>query len=250
MTVTLCGFPIENVSMSEAVDRVADLAASNEPRHVTFMNAHYVNVAAREAAYDGALRGADLMFADGSGMKVAGRLHGVPLVDNVNGTDMFPLLALELERRGASIFLLGGRPGIAEGVTTYLSEHAPDLEVRGFAHGYRSEEEWDPIVSEIARLRPDVLLVAMGAPLQDVWIQRWLDRLGVPVVMAVGGLFDFYSGRIPRAPRLLRAVGMEWVFRLLQEPSRMWRRYLIGNFVFLFRALRETLEPVSPEHGT
>jgi N-acetylglucosaminyldiphosphoundecaprenol N-acetyl-beta-D-mannosaminyltransferase len=249
MKVRLCGFWIENVSMREAVEEVLRLQRSDSPAHVGFLNAHYVNVAACDDAYDDALRRASVLFADGSGMRLAGRLRGVRLEDNVNGTDMFPLLAKAMAREGRSIFLLGGRPGIADGVRQWLSTHAPSLDVRGASHGYRTEDEWQEVVSEVREARPDLLMVAMGAPFQDVWIRRHLEKLGVPVVMSVGGLFDFYSGRIPRAPRAIRAAGLEWAFRLAQEPARLWRRYLLGNAVFVARAVVNTFNPVPTEVG-
>jgi N-acetylglucosaminyldiphosphoundecaprenol N-acetyl-beta-D-mannosaminyltransferase len=244
MKVRLCGFLIENVSMREAVEEVLRLQRGDSRAHVGFLNAHYVNVAACDGAYDDALRRASVLFADGSGMRLAGRLRGIRLEDNVNGTDMFPLLAEAMAREGRSIYLLGGRPGIADGVRRWLSTHAPSLDVRGASHGYRTEDEWREIVSDIREARPDLLMVAMGAPFQDIWIQRHLATLGAPVVMSVGGLFDFYSGRIPRAPRAVRAAGLEWAFRLAQEPGRLWRRYLLGNAVFVARALVNTFNPV------
>jgi N-acetylglucosaminyldiphosphoundecaprenol N-acetyl-beta-D-mannosaminyltransferase len=248
MRVQLCGFPIDNVSMDEAVRRILGLASRSEPRHVSFVNAHYVNVAARDPDYAAALKGASLLFADGSGMRWAGRMRGVRLVDNVNGTDLFPLLATALEAAGRSVYLLGGRPGVAEGVVEYLGGHAPSLPVRGWTHGYRSREEWGEVVEEIRAARPDVLLVALGAPEQELWIRAHLERLQVPVTMAVGGLFDFYSGRIPRAPKSIRALGLEWLFRLAQEPGRLWRRYLLGNLIFLGGALKDAMRAAPLEY--
>lgn len=250
MRVQLCGFPVENVTMPQAIESIARLVDQPDPSHVSFVNAHYVNVASEEAEYAAALRSAELLFADGSGMRIAGRVNGVRLVDNVNGTDMFPPLARRLERDGKSVYLLGGRPGVAEGVARFLRAHAPRLSVCGWAHGYRSDEGWEEVTRDIRLRRPDVLLVALGAPLQEIWIQEWIDSIGVPVVMGVGGLFDFYSGRIPRAPKAFRAAGLEWAYRLAQEPRRMWRRYIIGNVVFLARAFREALRPSTREFGT
>ena len=246
MRVEICGFPIENIRLDEAVRQVLRTGSPEDPRHVSFVNAHYVNVAARDRDYDAALRRASLLFADGSGMRIAGRLRGVKLVGNVNGTDMFPLLADAMEEAGKSLYLLGGGLGVAEGVAEYLSARNPALEVRGCAHGYRAPGEWAEVVEEIRTLRPDVLLVAMGAPVQDVWIQEHLERLRVPVTLAVGGLFDFYSGRIPRAPKPIRALGLEWLFRLTQEPRRLWRRYLLGNVTFLGGALRAAVRTNTP----
>ena len=111
----------------------------------------------------------------------------------------------------------------------------PEVQISGFRDGYFHDEE--SLIKTIRESRTDVLLVAMGVPYQDEWIAANLDRLGVRVAMGVGGLFDFYSGRIPRAPQWVRELGLEWAFRLCQEPGRMWRRYIIGNTVFLARVV-------------
>ena len=141
------------------------------------------------------------------------------------------------------VFLLGGGPGVAEGVREWLHRSAPGLDVCGVCDGFRAPSEMPGVLESIRRSKPHLLLVAMGAPRQDLWIRESLRRLGVPVVMAVGGLFDFYSGRIPRAPFWMRSLGIEWVFRLLQEPGRLWQRYLIGNLAFMLRALRMATRP-------
>jgi N-acetylglucosaminyldiphosphoundecaprenol N-acetyl-beta-D-mannosaminyltransferase len=238
MGAQVMDFDIRDVTLEEAVDDLLSLMGGGGSHHVSFVNAHYANVAHADPRYGDALRAADLLFADGSGMRLAGRLAGVHLKDNVNGTDLFPPLARAMGRRGMTIFLLGGAPGVAEKVGEWVERSAPGLRVVGVRNGYWSAVEEDDVAAEIEAARPDLLLVGLGAPAQDVWIRRHLQRTRVPVAMAVGGLFDFFSGRIPRAPGWMRALGIEWTYRLIQEPSRMWRRYLIGNITFMARAAR------------
>ena len=117
----------------------------------------------------------------------------------------------------------------------------PELPVRGYHHGYFSPEELPEVIADIKASRAEVLLVAFGVPKQDQWIEEHLGETGALLAMGVGGLFDFYSGRIPRAPAWIREVGMEWFYRFWQEPRRMWRRYFVGNAVFLTRVVRERL---------
>ena len=239
MKARIMGFSVDNVTIDEAVSDLLALMESGEAHHVSFVNAHYANVAAKDRNYGSALLEADRLYADGSGMRVAGRMAGVTLSDNVNGTDLFPRLAAAMAEARRRIFLLGGRPGVAQGVSDWLADAAPNLRVCGVRDGYFQQSQVPALVDDIRSAQPHLLLVAMGAPHQDLWIREHLESLGVPVVMAVGGLFDFYSGRIPRAPLWMRRMGMEWVYRLIQEPARLWKRYLVGNLTFLARAFAE-----------
>ena len=204
-------------------------------RFFAFVNAHCLNVAYSDAEYRDILnRRCARVWPDGVGVRMAGRKLGFAVPENVNGTDLFPLLAGE----GLSFWFLGGRPGVAEEALRRCAERFPSSRFLGATDGYRSD--WDEAIGAIVRARPDVLLVAMGVPLQEKWIAARLDRLeGVGAVLAVGGLLDFLSGRIARAPRWVRRLSLEWAWRLAMEPRRMFRRYVIGNFLFLWRVNRE-----------
>jgi N-acetylglucosaminyldiphosphoundecaprenol N-acetyl-beta-D-mannosaminyltransferase len=124
-----------------------------------------------------------------------------------------------------------------------MLQRYPGLEIAGARDGYFRPEEEGAVIEAINGSGARILLVAFGAPRQELWIARWRDRLAPPVAMGVGGLFDFYSGRIPRAPVWMREIGLEWVFRLMQEPGRMWRRYVIGNPLFLYRVRKQARHP-------
>ena len=236
--VRLLGVPVDNVTLDEAVEIVCEQIERGEPTQVCFVNADCVNIAFRNRAYASALRQASLVFADGVGMKIAGDALGRPLRDNVNGTDLFPLLAEALAARRRGVYLLGGRPGVPEGVAEWLATHHPELRLCGAWHGYFSAAEEATVVREIATSGADLLLVAFGEPRQTLWIAEHLAELNVPVAMGVGGLFDFFSGRQLRAAEWQRRAGLEWLYRLYREPRRLWRRYLIGNAVFLARLAR------------
>jgi N-acetylglucosaminyldiphosphoundecaprenol N-acetyl-beta-D-mannosaminyltransferase len=237
--ITLLGVPIDNLTMSEAVEAIVRRLEEAGPFQVCFVNADCVNIACRDPDYLRVLRGAGLTLADGIGLKLAGKLLGLDIRQNVNGTDLFPRLCGALSGTGRGVFLLGGRPGVAEGVRGWLAEHYPGVTVSGVHHGYFPPEEEGEVVRRIARSGAAVLLVALGAPRQDRWIHQHLERTEVRVGIGVGGLFDFYSGRIPRAPLWMREVGLEWFYRFCQEPGRMWKRYFVGNAVFLSRVLVE-----------
>ena len=239
--IKLFDIEIDNVTLDEAVATIIDRLDGDAPAQVSFVNADCVNVACRNPEYLGALQGSDLVFADGIGVRMAGDLLGQPVRDNVNGTDLFPRLAAALEGTDKRIYLLGGRPGVAEGVVRWLARNYPGVELAGWRHGYFSVAEEAEVLEDIRRSGADLVLVAFGAPRQDVWIRRNLNKLGAKVAIGVGGLLDFFSGRIPRAPRWIRKLGMEWCYRLYQEPQRLWRRYLVGNTVFLARLAQQRL---------
>ncbi|WP_196391455.1 WecB/TagA/CpsF family glycosyltransferase, partial [Ralstonia solanacearum] len=234
---------IDNVTMEQAVaEIVARLDGAGAPAQMCFVNAACVNAAARNRDYRMLLRRAARVLPDGIGLKLAGDLLHTPLRQNVNGTDLFPRLCAAMAASGHSIYLLGGRPGVAEAMAKRVQAAYPGLRIAGWHHGYFSQTdalEFAPVLDAVRASGASLLLVAMGVPLQDMFIARHLEALGARVAIGVGGLFDFMSGQTPRAPQWLRELGGEWIFRLAQEPLRMWQRYLIGNATFLLRVVMQ-----------
>lgn len=232
-------FDIEfkNHSLRDVADTLAIQAARKKRTRVAFVNAHCINEMRRSVRYDKAVRSADLILPDGSGMAIATLLNSGRACANLNGTDLAPALMEAAQRKGLSIFLLGARPGVAQIACEKLKARFPGLKIAGAHHGYFNADENERVIAHINNAKPDVLLVAFGVPAQDVWLAENAHRLSAPVALGVGGLFDFLSGRIPRAPKLLRKTGLEWTYRLYQEPVRMWRRYIIGNPLFLRHAI-------------
>lgn len=240
---TVLGIRIDNVRIEEAVNDVVSLAEDDDapPRQLCFVNAHCINVACVDSAYASIVQAAPRVFADGIGVRLAARAQGVDVVDNVNGTDLFPPLCAAFEERGLPVYLLGARPGVVEGVVSWLRAQYPRLTIAGSHHGHFSPEDEPEIIEAVRASGARVLLVAMGVPRQEKWIEANLDRLGVKVAVGVGALFDFYSNTVPRAPVWMRKRGLEWVYRLYQEPGRMWRRYVVGNPQFMWRVARQTV---------
>lgn len=230
--------PLQNFTMNEAVDKVFELLSSNGRAQVCFVNADCANIAWKDSVYMKVLHNSAMNFADGIGLKIAGRLTDSQIKQNVNGTDLFPRLAKKMSGTGLGLYFLGARPEVNQALLQKTADDYPELKIVGGHHGYYSPEEETAIIQEINRLKPDLLLVAFGAPRQEKWIAEKLPELNVKVAMGVGGLFDFFSGRTERAPVWMREIGMEWFFRFLQEPQRMWRRYFIGNALFLYRVIR------------
>ncbi len=200
---------------------------------INFVNAHCVNVQRTDAVYREALRTSDLLLPDGVGMEIAAQLCGEELGENLNGTDLFPEICREAEDQGASVYFFGGLPGVANGAANWAAAHYPELRIAGTQSGYYSVENENALIERMNRSRAGIIFVGLGVPLQEKWIARNRHRLDAPVVMGVGGLFDYYSGRIPRAPKFVRACKSEWVWRLAMEPRRMAKRYIRGNASFL-----------------
>ncbi len=234
--IQLFGLDITDTRIERAAAWLVQRAGHRLQTSVAFLNAHCVNVAYRDVGYRVALEKMGRVYADGIGMRIAAGVAGAELQDNVNGTDLFPVLCREAAHAGVSLYLLGAREGIAAAAGQRMSTATTGLKIAGTHHGYiASPEMEEAAIAAINASGAGILLVALGVPQQERWIARNRHRLDVPVVLGVGGLFDYYSGRIQRAPLMLRKVGLEWAWRLAIEPRRLARRYVLGNAVFLAR---------------
>jgi len=246
--IKLFGLPIENVTLETATQSLCDDAAAGRRRLAFFVNTHCVNVASENDEYLRALHAAGRRYADGSGLALASRLAACPLVDNVNGTDLFPLLCEQAVQHGFPLALLGAEPGVVERCAAAMQRRYPGLQVPWTHHGYFKREEEPRLIESLNRSGARILLVAMGVPAQELWLTRCSARIEVPVRLAVGGLFDFYSGRRLRAPGILRRTGLEWTFRLAQEPRRLGRRYAVTNIQFLGLLAAELIRTQGARH--
>ncbi len=249
------GLAIDNTRLGLAAKDMAQAARDGRRTRIVFVNAHAVNTALASRVYKATLASADRIYADGSGMAIAAHLCGTPLVDNVNGTDLFPLLCREAIAAKAGIFLLGGLPGVAASAARTIADFGMEQAIVGTHHGYfeHGSADEDRVIDAINASGARIVLVGMGVPVQDQWAERNAARLRAPVIAGVGGLFDFFSGAVSRSPKAMRSVGCEWMWRLALEPRRMAKRYLVGNATFLAHALREARHlraaaPVLPAH--
>ena len=225
------GVPFFSGTMSEALQQLDFLVNSKKAHHVAFINAHCLNIAYRNPEYKQILRECSAVFADGIGAKIGAKMLGFKVEENVNGTDMFPLLA----QMPCRIYLLGGAPGVAEKALANAIALKGKAEFAGCADGFFQTKSEAEVFAELSELQIDILLVAMGVPKQEEWIKRNLHHLPGCVAIGVGGLLDFVSGRIPRAPLWMRKMNIEWCFRLYCEPARLFKRYIIGNPLFIAR---------------
>lgn len=204
---------------------------------IAICNAHTILSALDDPDYAAAL-GKMTLLNDGIGISLANRfLHGRNFPENLNGTDLVPRLLATIETP-LRIYLLGAREDQVAGAAAHIAQAYPAHEVVGWRNGYFGEDDLEDLCSGINATKPDLLLVAMGNPRQEFFITRNRSRLDVPVAIGVGALFDFMSGAVVRAPRIVQKLGLEWLFRLLQEPRRLFRRYVIGIPRFLFAMAR------------
>ncbi len=224
-------------AVAELVDAAKTPASNGLPRLFAFVNAHCLNIAYENERYREVLRGATAVWPDGTGVRMAGAKLGFPVPENVNGTDLFPMVARAAARAGVSVFFYGARAAVVEKMAENVKRDYPDLKVAGWCDGYADDAT---ALGRIREAKPDLLFVAKGVPEQELWIAAHREALACRAAIAVGGLFDFVSGRIPRAPTWMRRHGVEWIFRLYQEPVRLFRRYVIGNPLFLMRVGKES----------
>jgi N-acetylglucosaminyldiphosphoundecaprenol N-acetyl-beta-D-mannosaminyltransferase len=254
MTVTgarrllICGVAVDPLDTAEAADRIVALGASRTPASVHLCNAFVLALASRDRSYACLLNRSDLNLPDGAPVAWIGRRLGLKM-ERVAGMD----LMLEVLRRGRSCdlrhYFYGSTPHVVNGMVEELKGHVGGVNVVGaesppFRH--LSAEEADDVVARIRGCRPHVVWVGLGTPRQDEFVETFHDRLGA-VLVPVGAAFDFLAGSRLRAPTWVQRIGLEWLHRLVSEPRRLWRRYLVGNLVFLWTVFKERPQVVRPE---
>ena len=236
-TARVFGVPFFCGTMDEALEKIDRAVESKQHHHIAFINAHCLNIAYKNSAYKQVLNSCPEVFADGIGAKIGAMMLGYAVEENVNGTDMFPLLA----RKPYRIYLLGGAPGVAAAALEKAKLLNGKAEFIGCADGFFKEKSEAELFAGLKELRPDIILVAMGVPKQEMWINEHLQDLPACVAIGVGGLLDFVSERIPRAPLWMRKCNIEWCYRLYNEPFRLFKRYIIGNPLFILRVFLSKL---------
>jgi exopolysaccharide biosynthesis WecB/TagA/CpsF family protein len=246
-TLEIQGVCFERLDPDEALVRIERLHDDDTPRVVAYANAHTVNLAAKDPAYRDVLRRAALVLNDGKGVMLAARILGAAFPADLNGNFFTPLLLERAAARSWPVFFFGARPGVARRVADRLSERIAGLEIVGVRDGYVSPGGDQEVVEAIRSSGAEVVLVALGNPRQERWLDRYLAASGARLGVGVGAFFDFQAGEVKRAPAWMNALGLEWLHRLGLEPRRMWRRYLLGNPLFVLRALRARLFPGATE---
>jgi N-acetylglucosaminyldiphosphoundecaprenol N-acetyl-beta-D-mannosaminyltransferase len=225
-SLDILGVRVDDVTFEETLASAAVAIERRRPLLIATVNTEFVMAAQKDAEFRQVLEQSGLVVPDGIGLILAARLAGYRLREHVRGTDLVERLAERGAREGYRFFFLGGRGGVAEAAAAALSSRYPGLRVAGCYEGQADVADDVNTVAAVRAAGPvDVILVAYGAPKQERWLRRNLEPLGVPVGIGVGGVFNFFAGRTPRAPRWMRRLELEWLHRLLTQPWR-WRRQL------------------------
>lgn len=201
-----------------------------------YLNAHCFNQSQKDQIYLSYLNEAEYVLNDGIGIELGARIFGVRFLENLNGTDFTPEVLRMAETNGYSIFLLGGEDEIAKIASENLLRKYPSLNIVGYNDGFFKNT--NDIIKKINEVSPDILIVALGVPYQEKWISENFKYLNVKMLTGVGAYLDFVANKVSRAPYIFRKMKIEWIYRLLLEPKRMWKRYLIGNFVFFYHIFK------------
>lgn len=238
-TVVLLGVPFHDLTLDEALRRIGEVVTQRTPRYLATANVDFALQASRDVELQRILLEAEYVLCDGTPLVWASRWLGAPLRERVAGSDLVPALAAEAEQRGWRLFLLGSTPENLDRALANLRAGHPQLAVDGYSPPVAPllEMDHEEIARRVGAARPDILLVAFGCPKQEKWIYMHHAQLGVPVSIGVGATVDFLAGRFHRAPRWMQRSGTEWIFRLLQEPRRLFNRYLL-DLVFFVGAVR------------
>lgn len=237
--ITLFGIPIDNLSMADSLDYIESLIRTGTPHQHVVVNVDKLVKMQQDPALRDAVLSCDMINCEGQPIVWASRLFGRPLKARVTGVDLFPALVARCAEHGFRPFLLGARAEVVDRVAALLQAQHPRLQLAGWRNGYWSPDEEAGVVAQIKQAHPDVLFMATPSPMKEIFLSRWKQELQIPFSMGVGGAFDVLAGRVKRAPRWLQRCGLEWLYRLVQEPRRLWRRYLVDDLAFVGLLVRE-----------
>ena len=242
-SVNILGVNVQAWRVSELHQEIENKIKSNQHSLVLNVNAFALNLAYENLWMRDLFNKADIVFCDGSGVMLGAKILGYHIPVRITYADWIWQLARFAEPLGFSFFFLGGRPGIAEIAAAQLMDRFPDLRILGIHHGYFDKtpgsDQNEAIVEKINAIKPNILIIAFGMPLQERWLFDNWDCIDANIALTGGAAFDYVSGELIRAPHWMTEHGMEWLGRLLIEPARLWRRYLLGNPQFLWRVIRQ-----------
>jgi N-acetylglucosaminyldiphosphoundecaprenol N-acetyl-beta-D-mannosaminyltransferase len=238
----ILGVRFHKLTVDQLLDYIADRGHRERQTVVAYVNVYGMNLAYKMPWYKDFLNEADLVICDGFGVALGAKLLGQPIEAKHRTTcpDWIETLVQRCAKENLSIFLLAGEPGVATAAAAKFRQAAPGIRLEHH-HGYfaKSGEENDQVLAFINEFKPDILYIGFGMPLQEQWIRDNRDRIAAKVMLPQGACLDFYTGQRYRAPRLFTDHGLEWLARLLTEPRRLWKRYIVGNPLFLWRILKQ-----------
>jgi N-acetylglucosaminyldiphosphoundecaprenol N-acetyl-beta-D-mannosaminyltransferase len=235
--VDVMGCLVDGLSLEQTLAAIDAIVDARTPVQHCVINANKIALMHKQPRLRAIVRSCGLVNADGQAVVWASRVLRRPLPERVAGIDLFQALLVRAERKAYSVYLLGATEEVLRLTVQRTQREHPALRIAGARNGFWGTND-DEVVTAIHVAGPDILFVGIPSPRKEYWLADNLERLAVPFCMGVGGSFDVYAGRVRRAPRWVQRAGLEWVYRFIQEPTRMWRRYLVGNAEFLLLLAR------------
>ena len=227
----ILGVGVDRIDSQQALQQIGEFIENGEPHQIVTANAEIIYQASKNEKMRNVINAAQMVTADGSGVVWASRQLGQPLAQRVTGIDLVNSICQQSAKEKWKIYILGSAPGVAATAAVNIRNKFPGCNIIGTHHGYFNAKEEKQILAELEQLKPDVLFVALGAPKQEYWIADHVQKLGIPVAMGIGGSMDVLSGNVKRAPKWMQKMSLEWLYRLLIQPTRFKRVLALPKFM-------------------
>ena len=239
MRTTIMGCAVDNLTMKETLNCIESFINSGRPHQHVVVNVDKIVKASQDKSLRNIINNCDLINVDGMPVVWASKILGNSLKERVTGIDLFYELIATSEAKGWSVYFLGAREEVVYKVVEILKNKHPDLKIAGFRNGYWAEADESDIVKNIREAQPQLLFVAISSPKKEQFLSKYQEEMAIPFTMGVGGTFDVVVGKATRAPYWMQKIGLEWLYRFLQEPRRMFKRYFIDDMYFFWLLAKE-----------
>lgn len=240
--INICGVSFNNISAEELKDAIEErLSGDGRNYFIVTPNVDFIVRANSNASFRDILNKADLSLCDSAIVKMASPFLGKKIQERITGFDLLRIICSNLKREN-NCFILGGKQDIVTISAERLKLNYPDIKIAGFHHGYFEERKDRGIIDLINTANTDILIIGMGSPKQELWVAKNKKFLKVRIIICIGGIIDILAGKTRRAPRWMQRIGLEWFWRLIQEPKRLWKRYLIDDMKFFSLVLKEKIK--------
>ncbi|MCJ8007962.1 WecB/TagA/CpsF family glycosyltransferase [Lederbergia wuyishanensis] len=227
---------VDVMTSDEVLTDITNRIENRKKFKLFFLNAHCFNLSQQNKEYATNLNNADYVLNDGIGVEIGAKVLGFSFKENLNGTDLTPRILALAAKNDYKVYLLGAGPGVAEKAAGNFKKQYPNIDIVGIQDGYFKDTE--KVIENINNAKPDILIVALGVPYQENWISDYFSKIDAKLFMGVGAFLDFSSERVKRAPEILLKARLEWVFRLINEPTRLWKRTIIGVPLFFYYVIK------------
>lgn len=247
--ISILGVQVDPITVTELHDRISYGIKSKSHMIVANINVQASNIAYKNKWFRDFLSNAPITFCDGAGIILGAKILGYTIPERITFADWMWQFAEFAESAGIAMYFLGGRPGVAVKAANHLQAKFPNLKIAGTQHGYfnkmRDDAENQAVIAAINAVKPDVLIIGFGMPIQERWLLENWEIIDAKIALPGGAVFDYLSGELQRAPRFMTEHGLEWLGRLIIEPKRLWKRYILGNPLFLYRIFLQKFRLIS-----